>query len=165
MFGAKKRVGLKKLKRNQVITDIVIMGLADTELTKRNITDGDELTDDLLLSAQAINYLLIREVAPEYQDKTQLIEERVNQLIASYRGLDLLVNYILTDRANWYRLVYSDSELKSKDDFLRIARVLQDGKDLYPNEWSDKDFERLFKTFVDKYNPDMSHRVKDIFSV
>jgi hypothetical protein len=176
MFGIKKRIWTKQLKRAATIESCLVAGIFDHQLAIHGYdADNNEPSEvDGALFAGATHYMLAIDIKAQLQmlngspHGDEEIRSIAAQLLASDPDLERLIIRLLYEIASLAHMLEREDWAQ---DYLnkhpRIMDVLTPARATHPDLFRDAqetEFQILFNRFAEKYLPDMKNSTRAIFS-
>jgi len=175
MFGIKKRIWTKQLKRAATVENCLKAGVFDFQMASHgyNTDDNQPSAVELALFAGAVNHILAWDTSKQLQvleqhpEGAETIQSMAHQLLAADPDLERLVIRVLyeiaslgplLERDEWARMFVSEHP--------RIMDVLTPARTTHPELFRDVqevEFKALFDRFIDKYLPDMKETARALF--
>lgn len=174
VFGIKRRIWIKQLKRAVTIENCVKAGIADHLIASHGYDADNQPSDaECALFGGAVNYIVAWGIQKQLQmmggspDAAERIHTLARQTLASDPDLERLVIRLLYEIATLGHLLESeDWARKFLHDHPRIWDVLTVARPKHPKLFRDveeMEFKALFARFIDKYLPDMKHTAGSMF--
>lgn len=176
VFGIKRRIWTKQLRRAATIENCVKAGIID-HLIESHGYDADDnkpSNAELALFGGAVNYIVAWGIQKQLQmlegssDAAETIHALARQTLASDPDLERLVIRLLYDIATLGHLLEREDWART---FLhnhpRIWDVLTVARPKHPELFRDveeMEFKALFARFIDKYLPDMKDTAGSMFN-
>lgn len=168
MFGIRKRIWLKQLRRAVIVENSLKIGIADHLITSHGYDTACNKPSDveLALFGGAVNYVLAWDIQKQlellngYPGGAERIQSIARQILAADPNLERLVIRLLYEIASLTHMLQRE---EWATEFLhnhpRIMDVLTVARPMHPELFRDVDeseFKALFECFIDKYLPRMT---------
>jgi len=176
MFGIKRRIWTKQLRRAATIENCLKAGIFDHQVASHGYDASDNKPSDveLALFAGAVNYILTWDIQKQLQmleghsEDAETIHSMAHQILASDPNLERLVIRLLYEIASLGRLLEREEwAIKFLHDHPRIMDVLTIARTTHPELFRDieePEFKALFDRFIGKYLPDMKETARTLFA-
>lgn len=176
MFGIKRRIWTKQLKRAATIENCLKAGIFDRLVASHgyDASDNEPSDAELAVFGGAVNYILACDIQPHIQmldahsDAAETIQSLAHQILASDPNLERLVIRVLYEIASLAHMLRRD---EWATEFLqhhpRIMEVLTVARPTHPELFRDVEethFKALFAGFIDRYLPDMKDSARSFFA-
>jgi hypothetical protein len=176
MFGLKKRIWTKQLRRAATIENCLKAGILDHLIASHGYDAGDNKPSnaELALFGGAVNYIVAWDIQKQLQmlqgspDGAETILAMARQTLASDPDLERLVIRVLYEIASLGHLLErEDWARKFLHNHPRIMDVLTVARPEHPELFRDveeTEFKALFDRFMEKYLPDMQDTAGSLFN-
>jgi hypothetical protein len=177
MFGIKKRIWTKQLKRAATVENCLKTGIFEYQVASHGYDAGDNKPSDveLALFAGAVNHILAWDIRKQLQllerhsEGAETIQSMAHQILVSDPDLESLVIRVLYDIASLGHLLEREEwARKFVNEHPRLMDVLIPARTTHPELFLDVEeveFKSLFERFIDKYLPDMKEAARTLFAL
>ena len=175
MFGIKKRIQTRQLRRAVAVENWVKAGMFDHQIAVNGYDSGEHPPSDheIAIYAGAINYILAWDIETQLKllggsaDNAETIRNHAQELLDSDPDLEKLVIRLLYEIASLAKVLEKDEWANQYlRNHPRIMEVLFRAREGHPGLFRDIDesqFEALFAQFVARYLPAETGIVSEMF--